>query len=82
MQIEMDTDEQIRQLILAQMMAYIALVNTLKSDDSINEKALIERLQRWSEQQNKPLTKEILSKLAAALSANAQDSASLAQWLH
>ena len=81
----METNEQIRQLILAHILSYVALVNSLKTSCALDEAALLARLDRWSQrqkEQNVSLVAEVLRGLHSALSANMPDVQELEKLLH
>jgi hypothetical protein len=81
----MDADEQIRQLITAQVVAYVALVNTLKERGDLDAKALRERLDHFSKrfgEQQQPLTAEVLRGMSAALAGGSAGEAAIRELLH
>ncbi len=81
----METNEQIRQLVLANIYSYVALVNSLKASGALDEAALLARLDRWSQrqqEQNILLVAEILRGLHSALSTNPPDVQALEKLLH
>ena len=81
----MDTNDQIKQILLAHIYAYVALVSSLKASDALDEHALLERLDLWSHRQKEQdflLVAEVLRSLHSALSAKGLDVQALERLLH
>jgi hypothetical protein len=77
------TLESFQHILQAQLAAYAALVNALRDTDSIDAKALSERLGRYAEalQSLRPTAAHMLGAYAAALAGEAPDLAAILETL-